>query len=196
MKFELPQLPFDPATLAPFLSKETFDFHHGKHHAAYVNKLNEAVANTDFEQFTLEEIIKKAQIEKNLPVYNNAAQHWNHSFFWNCLQTKNNSSPSEKISKLIDNSFGNFEKFTEQFSQSALALFGSGWIWLAINSENKLEILKQSNADNPLITDKKALLTLDVWEHAYYIDYRNARADYLKNFWDYINWNFVETQLS
>jgi Fe-Mn family superoxide dismutase len=194
MSFTLPELTFDTAAFAPFCSPETFQFHHGKHHATYVNKLNDAVKDSPLATLPLEEVILRSHAENNRAVFNNAAQHYNHSFFWNCLAPKA-VAPGTKTSELLNRDFGGFDQFRETFAQSATTLFGSGWTWLSLNSNGKLEILQLKDADNPLILDKKPLLTLDVWEHAYYIDFRNRRPDYINAFWDFVNWDFVEKQL-
>lgn len=197
MTFTLPALPFDPTTLTSFCSQETFEYHHGKHHNAYVTKLNDAItANPGYADLTLDEVITKSQKENLKAVYNNAAQHFNHSFFWNCMDTKGGGNPGEKLAALITRDFGTLDKFKEMFTASAATLFGSGWIWLAQGADGKLEILSMKDADTPLIVDKKPLLTLDVWEHAYYIDHRNARPNYITAFWNFVNWKHAESQLA
>lgn len=196
MTFTLPPLPFDPNSLAPFCSKETFEYHHGKHHNTYVTKLNDAItANPAYADLTLEEAIKKSYQENLKAVYNNAAQHFNHSFFWNCLDPQGGGNPGEELATLIDRDFGSLDKFKELFTAAATTLFGSGWVWLALSADGKLEILAMKDADTPLIVDKKPLLTLDVWEHAYYIDHRNARPNYIGEFWKFVNWKHVEELL-
>ena len=193
--FILPELPFDPSKLAPFCSAETFQFHHGKHHATYVNKLNDAIkANPAYAELSLEEVIKKSAEEGLKPVFNNAAQHFNHSFFWNCLSPEANQQ-SEKLIALIDRDFGSMDKFKEAFTATATGQFGSGWVWLALNAEGKLEILAMKDADTPITLGKKPLLTLDVWEHAYYIDHRNARPNYISAFWNFVNWKNCDALL-
>jgi Fe-Mn family superoxide dismutase len=194
MAFTLPDLPYDPAKFAPFASPETFEFHHGKHHAAYVTKLNDALQGSAWVDLPLEEIIRKSFQENHKPVFNNAAQHFNHSFFWNCLSPEP-TAPGSKTLELINRDFGSLEKFQEQFTAAATGLFGSGWVWLAQNQAGILEILPLKDAETPLIYDKKPLLTLDVWEHAYYIDHRNRRADYIKAFWNCTNWACPEQLL-
>ena len=189
MAFTLPDLPFDPTQMAPFNSKETFEYHHGKHHAGYVNKLNAAVQDSPMADMKLEDLILKAHQENNKAVYNNAAQHFNHSFFWNCLTPNGKAMPQDKLAEMINADFGSFEAFKEKFSAAASTLFGSGWAWLALDN-GKLEIIQMKDADTPLILNKKPVLTLDVWEHAYYIDHRNARADFVNEFWNVINWDF------
>ncbi len=178
MKHELPPLPYDLEALAPIISKETLEYHYGKHHKAYVDKLNELIPNTAFETLSLENIIKEAP---KGPIFNNAAQVWNHTFYWQCMTPER-----AKICK----SFGSFSKFKENFTKAAIAQFGSGWAWL-IKDGQGLKIETTSNALTPLRESKPCLLTCDVWEHAYYIDYRNARPKYLEKFWDIVNWDFV-----
>jgi len=191
MKFELPELPFDKATLAPIISEETLDYHWGKHHAAYVNNLNNLVPGTEFEGLGLEDIIKKSQGG----IFNNAAQVWNHTFFWDCLSPNGGGAPSGDVLAAIEKSFGSFDEFKTKFSTAAATLFGAGWTWLTKNAEGSLEIVQTSNAGTPLTTDKKPILTLDVWEHAYYIDYRNARPQFIEKFWDIVNWDNVNKLL-
>lgn len=196
MTFTLPDLPFDPTQLAPFCSKETFEYHHGKHHATYVTKLNDAIKDSPMAEMSLEDLIRKAHQENLKPVYNNAAQHFNHSFFWNCMSPNGGGAPGEKLAAALTRDFESIDKFKELFSAAATTLFGSGWAWLAQNKEGKLEILQMKDADTPLILDKKPLLTLDVWEHAYYIDHRNARPAFITEFWKFVNWSHAENQLS
>lgn len=196
MPFTLPDLPFDPTQLAPFCSKETFEYHHGKHHATYVTKLNDAIKDSPMAEMSLEDLIRKAHQENLKPVYNNAAQHFNHSFFWNCMSPNGGGAPGEKLAAALTRDFESIDKFKELFSAAATTLFGSGWAWLAQNKEGKLEILQMKDADTPLILDKKPLLTLDVWEHAYYIDHRNARPAFITEFWKFVNWSHAENQLS
>ena len=197
MPFTLPDLPFDPTQLSPFCSKETFEYHHGKHHAAYVTKLNDAVAaNPAYADLSLEDAIKKSHQEKLKPIYNNAAQHFNHSFFWNCMSPTGGGAPGEKLAAALARDFESVDKFKELFSAAATTIFGSGWAWLAQNKDGKLEIVQMKDADTPLILDKKPILTLDVWEHAYYIDHRNARPAFITEFWKFVNWSHAENQLS
>lgn len=196
MAFTLPDLPFDPTQLAPFCSKETFEYHHGKHHAAYVTKLNDAVKGTEMENMALEDLIRKSKKEDNKAVFNNAAQHFNHSFFWNCMDPSGGGNPGEKLAAALVRDFESVDKFKEMFADTATKIFGSGWAWLAQNAEGKLEIIPMKDADTPLILDKKPLLTLDVWEHAYYIDHRNARPNFIKEFWGFVNWKHAEGLLS
>ena len=194
MSFTLPELPFDPSTFGSFLSKETFDYHHGKHHAGYVTKLNAALEGSDHTDKPLEQIIADTR-GKEVGLFNNAAQHFNHSFFWNSLSSEEQDIP-EALSELIVRDFESIETFKEVFSKTATTLFGSGWVWLVKNAEGKLNITKSSNAETPIGHGDVPLLTLDVWEHAYYIDHRNARPEYIEKFWEYVNWEFVVSQLS
>jgi Fe-Mn family superoxide dismutase len=193
MAFELPPLPYKRNALEPHISKETLDYHYGKHHQGYVKKLNAQVAGTDMEDRPLEEIVKTAQGK----LFNNAAQVWNHSFYWQCLSPQGGGSPNGALLEAINNSFGSLEKFKEAFTKSAAGNFGSGWTWLVKTSNGSLAILNTENAKTPL-TDAAVLplLTVDVWEHAYYIDYRNSRPKYLDAFWALINWDFVSDNFS
>lgn len=184
--FELPKLPYALDALQPYLSKETLEYHYGKHHQAYVNNLNNLVKDTEFADLPLEEVIMKS----SGGIFNNAAQIWNHTFYWNCLTPKSTPEPSGKLADAIQKKFGSFAEFKKLFTESGTKLFGSGWTWLAKNG-NELEIINESNAGLPMKANKKALLTCDVWEHAYYIDYRNARPKYLEKFWSIVNWEFV-----
>lgn len=188
MAFELPPLPYELDALAPNLSKETLEYHYGKHHKAYVTKLNELVPGTEFEKMSLEEIIKKAPAG---PIFNNAAQVWNHTFYWNNMSPHAKGKPSGKLATTIDKTFGSFDKFKEEFSKSGVSLFGSGWTWLVKNKDGSIAIENKSNAGNPLTENKHPILTCDVWEHAYYIDYRNLRPKYIEKFWELVNWDFV-----
>ena len=191
MAFELPPLPYPKDALAPIISAETFDYHHGKHHAAYVNNLNAAVANTPNEKKSLEEII----LSSDGALFNNAAQTWNHTFFWHCMKPKGGGKPSGDLGSAIDRDFGGFDKFREQFVQAAVKQFGSGWAWLAAEG-GKLKITSTSNADLPMKHGQTALFTVDVWEHAYYIDYRNARQKFVESVVDSVaNWDFVSENL-
>jgi superoxide dismutase, Fe-Mn family len=187
MAFELPKLPYGPDALSPFISLETIEFHYGKHHQAYVNNLNGLVPGTEFENSDLESIIKKAEG----PVFNNAAQVWNHSFYFESFSKDGRKVPAGPLADAINKSFGSFESFRELFTKSAATLFGSGWAWLVIKDDMTLQILQESNAGNPLKKGLKPLLTCDVWEHAYYIDYRNRRPDYIKSFWEIIDWDVI-----
>jgi len=192
MAFELPPLPYAKNALAPHLSEETLEYHYGKHHAAYVAKLNELVANTKFAAMSLEEIVKSA--DKG-PLFNNAAQHWNHSFYWNCLAPKAGGTPDGERAAAIKRDFKSFEDFVAQFSNAAVSQFGSGWAWLVRKGDGSLAIESTSNAENPLTRNLHPLLVCDVWEHAYYIDYRNARPKYVEAFWKVVNWKFVAANL-
>ena len=187
MEHKLPPLPFKDDALEPVISKETLEYHHGKHHQAYVNNLNKLIEGTDFEAMTLEEIIKKS----SGGVFNNAAQVFNHTFYWNCLSPEGGGEPEGDLAKAIDEAFGSFDEFKEKFSATAVGTFGSGWAWLVKDQDGKLEIISTGNAGTPLTEDKTPLLTCDVWEHAYYIDYRNARPAYVDKYWDLVNWDFV-----
>jgi Fe-Mn family superoxide dismutase len=185
--FELPKLPYALDALAPTLSKEALEFHYGKHHKAYVDNLNKFVQNTEFANMSLEDVIMKS----SGPIFNNAAQIWNHTFYWNCLSPKSSHEPNGKLADAIKKKFGSFDNFKQQFNETAAKLFGSGWTWLAKDSNGELEIINESNAGLPMKAGKKAILTCDVWEHAYYIDYRNARPKYLESFWQLVNWEFA-----
>ncbi len=187
MAFELPPLPYAKDALEPVISAETIEYHYGKHHQTYVTNLNNLTAGTDQADKTLEELIKTA----SGGVFNNAAQVWNHTFYWNCLSPNGGGEPTGDLAKAIDAAFGSFTAFKEAFNQSAATNFGSGWTWLVKNPEGGLEIVNTSNAGNPLTDGRTPLLTVDVWEHAYYIDYRNARPKYLSEIWKIVNWDFV-----
>lgn len=187
MIHELPKLPYELTALQPVISKETLEYHYGKHHKAYVDNLNKLIPGTEFADATLEHTILKS----SGPIFNNAAQIWNHSFYWNCL-TPNPGEPKGKLADAIQKKFGSLDEFKKLFTQAAVGTFGSGWGWLIKNEKGELEIISTSNADLPMKHNKKALLTCDVWEHAYYIDYRNARPTYVENFWKIVNWEFVE----
>ncbi len=188
MEHKLPSLPYEKNALAPHMSQETLEFHYGKHHQTYVTKLNELIVGTEFENLTLEEIIKKS----SGPIFNNAAQIWNHTFFWHSLSPNGGGEPSGALAEAINKKWGSYDKFKEAFTQSAITLFGSGWTWLVKRSDGTLDLLQTSNAATPLTGDTKPLLTLDVWEHAYYIDYRNARPKFVDAFWNIVNWRFAE----
>lgn len=190
MAFELPKLPYALDALEPHISKETLEYHYGKHHQTYVNKLNGLVPDTEFEGQSLEQIILKAEGG----IFNNAAQIWNHTFYWNCMTPNGSGKPEGELAKAIDDAFGSFEKFQEEFTNTAVTLFGSGWAWLTLK-DGKLEIMGTSNAGNPMTEGKKPLFTCDVWEHAYYIDTRNDRPKYVSNFWNLANWDFVAKNL-
>ncbi|WGO84779.1 superoxide dismutase [Fe] [Arsenophonus apicola] len=191
MSFQLPSLPYAKNALEPHISQETLEYHYGKHHSTYVNNLNNLIKDTSFEGKTLEEIIKTAQGG----IFNNAAQVWNHTFYWHCLAPNAGGEPTGKIAEVINQHFEGFEKFKQQFTDAAIKNFGSGWTWLVKQANGKLSIINTSNAATPISGDDKPLLTVDIWEHAYYIDYRNVRAEYLTNFWSLVNWSFVEQNL-
>jgi Fe-Mn family superoxide dismutase len=192
MAFQLPELPYSRDALAPRISSETVDFHYGKHHQAYVDNLNKLTADTEWESRTLEEIVRGS----TGGIFNNAAQVWNHSFYWQCLSPDGGSAPSGELANAIDAAFGNFATFRDRFSAAAATHFGSGWAWLVQGADGGLEIVTTANAGNPLRDAAKPLLTCDVWEHAYYIDYRNARPAYIEAFWDLVNWEFVSGNCS
>lgn len=191
MTFTLPELPYAKNALEPHISEETLEYHYGKHHQTYVNNLNNLVEKTDFAEMSLEEVIQQS----SGGLFNNAAQVWNHTFYWHCLSPNGGGAPEGKLAAQINESFGSFEAFKEKFSQTAITTFGSGWAWLVQNEKRELKIISTSNAGTPMTEGFKALLTCDVWEHAYYIDYRNARPEYLKAFWSLVNWHFVADQL-
>jgi Fe-Mn family superoxide dismutase len=191
MLFTLPELPYSKDALAPLISVETIEFHYGKHHAAYVTNLNNLIKGTEFENMTLEEIIKKAKGG----IFNNAAQVFNHTFYWNCLKPQGGGEPTGKIADAITKTWGSFAAFKEKFTAAATTQFGSGWAWVAQNADGSIEISQTSNADCPLTKNQKPILTCDVWEHAYYIDYRNSRPNYMEAFWKLVNWDFASKQL-
>ena len=188
MAFELPALPYAKDALAPHISAETLDYHHGKHHKAYVDKLNTLVPGTEFEGKSLEDVIKSS----SGPVFNNAAQIWNHTFYWNCLSPNGGGAPTGAIADAITKAFGSFDKFKEDFTNSAINNFGSSWTWLVKKADGSVAIVNTSNAATPL-TDASVtpILTIDLWEHAYYIDFRNSRPNYINAFWSLVNWEFV-----
>lgn len=188
MAFELPALPYERDALAPLISEETINYHYGKHHNAYVTNLNKMIEGTDMAGKSLEDIIRTSKGG----VFNNAAQVWNHTFYWNSLSPNGGGEPSGSLADAISSAFGSVDSFKEKFTASAAGNFGSGWTWLVKNASGALEIVNTSNADTP-ITDAAVtpLLTVDVWEHAYYVDYRNARPEYLKKFWELVNWDFA-----
>jgi superoxide dismutase, Fe-Mn family len=188
-EFVLPKLPWAEDALAPVISKETISYHYGKHHAAYVANLNKLVKGTPYESMTVEEIVKKATPG---PLLNNAAQVWNHTFYWNCMAPNAGDEPSGVLAEAIDKNFGSFAKFKQKFTETAVKLFGSGWTWLVRNPDGSLAIVPTGNAGTPLTEGKTPLLTCDVWEHAYYIDYRNRRPDYVAAFWKVVDWKAVE----
>lgn len=188
MSFQLPPLPYAQDALVPHMSAETLEYHHGKHHKTYVDNLNKLVPGTEFEGKSLEEIIMKS----SGGIFNNAAQIWNHTFFWNCLSPQGGGEPTGELAAALIRDFGSIEKFKELFAEASIKQFGSGWGWLVKNPAGKLEILSTSNAETPMTKGHTALLTCDVWEHAYYIDYRNSRPNFLAAFWKIVNWSFVE----
>jgi Fe-Mn family superoxide dismutase len=197
MAITLPDLPYAKDALAPHISENTIQFHYGKHHSTYVTNVNKLVeGRSDLADQSLEDIIKKTANDGSLTgVFNNAAQVWNHSFYWKCMRPRGGGAPSGVIAGMIHSAFGGYEKFIEQFKNAGVTQFGSGWAWLAMNGD-KLEIVKTSNADTPLAHDLKPLLTVDVWEHAYYLDYQNKRPDYLSAFVEHlVNWDFVNSLL-
>ena len=187
MEHKLPALPYGHSALSPHISAETMEYHYGKHHQAYVTKLNAGIKGTEFEESSLEDIVKKA----TGGLFNNAAQVWNHTFYWNCLSPKGGGPPKGDVATAIDSKWGSFDKFQKEFNSKAVGNFGSGWTWVIKDSSGKLDILNTDDADTPLKHGFKALLTIDVWEHAYYIDYRNARPKYIEAFWKLINWDFI-----
>ncbi|MGZ4958261.1 MAG: superoxide dismutase [Fe] [Methylomonas sp.] len=187
MTFELPALPYAKDALAPHISAETIEYHYGKHHQTYVTNLNNLVPGTEFEGLSLEEIVKKS----SGGIFNNAAQVWNHTFYWNCLSPNGGGEPTGGLAHAIERTFGSFEKFKEEFTKTAVTTFGSGWAWLVKNKNGGLELVSTSNAGCPLTAGQTPILTCDVWEHAYYIDYRNLRPKYVESFWALVNWEFA-----
>lgn len=192
MAITLPPLPYARDALAPHISAETIDFHYGKHHQTYVDNLNKLIAGTEDDAKSLEDIVRSSTGGK----FNNAAQVWNHTFYWNCLSPNGGGEPKGVLADRINAAFGSFAAFKEQFTQTAITTFGSGWGWLVAKPDGTLALVSTSNAATPLTTADKPLLTCDVWEHAYYVDYRNARAKYVEAFWKLVNWDFVAAQLS
>lgn len=190
--YSLPKLPFGMSDLEPTISRETIEYHYGKHHRGYVEKLNKLIHGTPLENFPLEDVITKATGK----LYNNAAQAWNHTFYWNCLTAKSVEPTSGKLFECIEHCFGSMTEFKLRFAKCGEDLFGSGYVWLVKDHENSLQIVDGNDAYNPLTEKMKPILTCDVWEHAYYLDYRNSRAQYLKNFWRVVNWDFVDAQFS
>ena len=187
MTFTLPRLPYEMDALTPHISKETLEYHYGKHHNTYVTNLNKLVAETPFAAMSLEDVIKKS----SGTMFNNAAQVWNHTFYWHCLSPNGGGEATGKLADAINTAFGSFAAFKEQFTQAAISTFGSGWAWLVQDAEHHLKIVSTSNAGTPMTEGLTALMTCDVWEHAYYIDYRNRRPDYVSAFWSLVNWEFV-----
>ena len=196
MTFELPSLPYASDALAPYMSSETLDFHHGKHHQTYVTNLNNLVKDTDMQDSSLEEIVVKSSKDPSMAgIFNNAGQHWNHILFWQCMKPNGGGSMPSELESRITSDLGGIDQFKEAFIQAGITQFGSGWAWLAIDN-GKLVVTKSLNASNPLVDGMKPILGCDVWEHSYYIDYRNKRPDYLKAFLDsMVNWEFVASQL-
>lgn len=192
MVHALPELPYAKNALEPHISAETIEYHYGKHHQAYVNNLNNLIPGTEFENLSLEEIIMKS----SGGVFNNAAQVWNHTFYWHCLSPNGGGEPSGALAEAINKAFGSFDEFKKKFTQTAITTFGSGWAWLVQDKDGALAIVSTSNAASPMTAGQKALLTCDVWEHAYYIDYRNARPSYVDHFWSLVNWDFVAKNLA
>lgn len=191
--FSLPPLPYAKDALAPVISAETLEYHYGKHHQAYVDNLNKLIAGNEYENLSLEQIIRKTA--QPGPVFNNAAQVWNHTFYWNCLKPKGGGEPTGKLADAINKAFGSFANFKTEFSKMATTQFGSGWAWLVRKPDGSLGVAQTSNAITPLTSGDKPLLTCDVWEHAYYIDYRNARPKYVESFWSLVNWDFAAQSL-
>jgi superoxide dismutase, Fe-Mn family len=187
MEHQLPALPYAKNALEPVISAETIEYHYGKHHQTYVTNLNNLIKGTEFENASLEEIIVKS----TGGIFNNAAQVWNHTFYWNGFKPNGGGAPTGELAAAIDKAFGSFDEFKKRFSQKAITTFGSGWAWLVKNKDGSLSLESTSNAATPMTNGQTALLTIDVWEHAYYIDYRNARAKYLEEFWNIVNWDFV-----
>jgi Fe-Mn family superoxide dismutase len=187
MAFELPKLLYAKKALAPHISEETVDFHYGKHHQTYVTNLNNLISGTEFECLSLEDIVKKS----SGVIFNNAAQIWNHNFYWKSLSPNGGGQPTGTLAEAINKKFGSFSAFQEEFTKCAVTTFGSGWAWIVKDADGNLLLVSTSNAGCPLTSDQTPLLTCDVWEHAYYIDYRNARPNYLKAFWALVNWDFA-----
>ncbi|MGM0574863.1 MAG: superoxide dismutase [Myxococcota bacterium] len=194
MAFTLPDLPYSKDALEPSISSKTLEFHHGKHHAGYVKKLNAAVEGTKFAEMDLEELVEsvdQAPEAKKTAIFNNGCQHFNHSFYWKCMSPNGGGEPTGELAKAIEATFGGFAEFKEAFTNESKTHFGSGWGWLIKDTDGKLKVVSTHDADTPLAHGKTPLLTVDVWEHAYYLDYQNARPEYLKAFWNLVNWDFV-----
>ncbi|WAW10774.1 superoxide dismutase [Fe] [Oxalobacter vibrioformis] len=187
MEHKLPPLPYPMDGLQPHISQETLEYHYGKHHQAYVTNLNNQIKGTEFENASLEDIVKKS----SGGIFNNAAQVWNHTFFWQCMKPKGGGTPSGALADAISKKWGSYDSFRDEFTKNCVGNFGSGWTWLVKRSDGTLDIVNTSNAATPLTGSDKPLLTCDVWEHAYYIDYRNARAKFVEAFWQVVNWDFV-----
>lgn len=196
MSVTLPDLPYSKESLEPHISAKTLEFHHGKHHNAYVTNLNKLIAGTPLENLSLEDIILKSAKDPAMTgIFNNSAQVWNHTFYWSCMKKNSGGKPSGRLASAIDKAFGSFDKFIEEMKNAAATQFGSGWAWL-VKDGDALKIMKTSNADTPMVHGVKALLTIDVWEHAYYLDYQNRRPDYIAAFFEnLVNWEFVESQM-
>jgi Fe-Mn family superoxide dismutase len=196
MAYTLPDLPYDYSALEPYISKSTLEFHHDKHHAAYVSKFNDAVKGTNLDNQSLEEVIKTtANNPEKTGIFNNAAQAWNHTFYWQCMKPNGGGTPGGDLAKKIEADFGSFDKFVEEFKTAGATQFGSGWAWLVLDG-NTLKVVKTLNADNPITQGQTPLLTMDVWEHAYYLDYQNKRPAYIDDFVSkLINWDFVAKNL-
>ncbi len=191
MAIELPALPFERTALEPNISGETIDYHYGKHHKAYVDNLNKMIEGTEFADMALEDIIKKSQGG----MFNNAAQVWNHTFYWNCLSPNGGGEPTGKLADAINAAFGDFATFKAEFTKTAVGTFGSGWAWLVQRPDGSVALVSTSNAATPLTGEDTALMTCDVWEHAYYLDYQNLRPKYLENFWNLVNWDFIASNM-
>ena len=192
MEHTLPPLPYALDGLSPYISKETLEYHYGKHHQTYATNLNNLIKGTEFESLGLEDIVKKS----TGGIFNNAAQVWNHTFYWNSMKPNGGGAPTGALAQAIDAKWGSFDQFKEEFTKCAIGTFGSGWAWLVQKSDGSLDLVSTSNAATPLTGDAKPLLTCDVWEHAYYIDTRNARPKYLENFWNLVNWEFASQNLA
>jgi superoxide dismutase, Fe-Mn family len=192
MKFELPELPYAHNSLAPYLSQETIDYHYGKHLQTYINNINGLIPGTPFETDSLENMIRKAEGG----IFNNASQVWNHIFYFESFSPNDRRGVAGKVAVAIESDFGSYEAFKEEFTKAASTLFGAGWVWLSLKQDSKLVITQESNAGNPLRSGLIPLLTCDVWEHAYYIDYRNRRPDYIKNFWEILDWDIVDQRFN
>ncbi len=197
MTFELPKLDYAKNALAPIMSEETLDLHYGKHHQTYITNLNNFIKDTDMAGMSLEEIVHNSSKDKSkVGIFNNASQHWNHELFWKCMKPNGGGSMPKKLEDRIKSDLGSVEEFKKQFIQAGITQFGSGWCWLSIDENNKLVVSKTPNAENPLIHNMKPILGCDVWEHSYYVDYRNRRPEYLENFFEkLVNWEFVESHL-
>lgn len=193
MQHKLPELPYAKNALEPHMSAETLEYHHGKHHRKYVDTLNELIPGSEFEDMPLEQIITTAGSGK---IFNQAAQVWNHSFFWKCLSPEGGGAPGGELGEAIDTSFGSFDDFKSQFTDAAKELFGSGWVWLVKTGPDILSVEATKDAENPLVHGNIALLTCDVWEHAFYIDYRNDKGSYMDGFWKLVNWEYVAARLA